>query len=119
MTPEAKAESVNSQEIYREWRRALWPGEQCHRSDQPDGYGVGQKRGTNLVCHTVTVFTWSHFHPQHFMLEKCSPSVRLLKDAHPCSAVCETLGTRVLEGRECGGEDERGREDKRYGGRKM
>lgn len=63
VTPEARAEAVNSQEIYRGWGRVLWPGEQCYRSDQTDGYGIGQERGTNLVYHTVTVFTCSHFHP--------------------------------------------------------
>lgn len=63
MTPEAKAEVVNFKEIYRGWGRAPWPGEQCHGSDQTDGYGVGWKRGTNLVCHTVTVFMCSHFDP--------------------------------------------------------
>lgn len=63
VTPEAKVEVVNSKEIYRGWGRALWPGEQCHRSEQADGYSVGWKKGTNLMCHIVTVFTCSHFDP--------------------------------------------------------
>lgn len=63
VTPEARAEVVNSKDIYGGRGITLWPGEQCHRSDQTDGYGVGWKRGTNLVCHTVTVLTCSYFDP--------------------------------------------------------
>lgn len=36
--------------------------------------------------------------------------MRPLKDAYLCSAVSETLGMRVIEGRECGGARMRGRE---------
>ena len=49
--------------------------------------------------------------------------MRPLKDAYLCSAVSETLGMRVIEGRECGGarmrerERERERDEKRYVGR--
>lgn len=68
-------------------RIALWLGDQSHRDDQMVRCRMEKGCASIRVqCrdNVNMLLTHSRFRFQQFMLQKCSPSTRLLKDAHRC-----------------------------------